>query len=331
MSERRARGIARWLVLVVALAYVVAVVVWTLLPGRSSEDADCAGVNLDLLSPFGSRGLFAPGDPLAEPAVLQFVVGVVLYLPVGVFVRVLWAHGVVVSAAAGLGLSLVMELTQLTGVWGLSPCAYRVFGLDDLLAGALGAALGSILSLALPRGWRIGGAVVTAPRPVTRWRRGLAMTCDWASVYLIGLALGAPVAAMLFVSGGRGAVEDARGALDAVSTCSALAITGAVALGTRRTIGDRILQLEYRGDALPPVAARVLRFVGGIGGYQILTAFTEGANPVSAAFVVVSIVLVFTTAKGRGLPGLASRQALADVRDQGATPPPAKTSASVDG
>lgn len=38
----------------------------------------------------------------------------------------------------GLGLSLGVELTQLTGIWGLYPCAYRQFDVDDLILNVAG-------------------------------------------------------------------------------------------------------------------------------------------------------------------------------------------------
>lgn len=47
--------------------------------------------------------------------------------------------------AAGLGLSLAVELTQLTAMWGLYPCAFRKFDLGDLLLNTVGVALGLLL------------------------------------------------------------------------------------------------------------------------------------------------------------------------------------------
>lgn len=45
----------------------------------------------------------------------------------------------------GFALSLAIELTQLSGFWGLYPCAYRKFDVDDLLLNTLGVALGAYL------------------------------------------------------------------------------------------------------------------------------------------------------------------------------------------
>ncbi len=46
----------------------------------------------------------------------------------------------------GLSLTVAVELTQLTGIWGLYPCAYRQFNVDDLLLNALGVICGAALT-----------------------------------------------------------------------------------------------------------------------------------------------------------------------------------------
>lgn len=51
-----------------------------------------------------------------------------------------WRVGV--AALAGLGLSLAVELTQLTAFWGLYPCPWRQFDLDDLVLNTAGVTLG---------------------------------------------------------------------------------------------------------------------------------------------------------------------------------------------
>jgi glycopeptide antibiotics resistance protein len=54
------------------------------------------------------------------------------------------------AVLSGFGLSLTVELTQLTGIWGLYPCPYRHFDIDDLILNTAGVALGFVLV----RGWR---------------------------------------------------------------------------------------------------------------------------------------------------------------------------------
>lgn len=46
-------------------------------------------------------------------------------------------------ALFGALLTLTVELTQLTGIWGLYPCAYRQFNVDDLLLNMLGVLAGA--------------------------------------------------------------------------------------------------------------------------------------------------------------------------------------------
>ena len=57
-------------------------------------------------------------------------------------------HKVSTRSAVGLTLALTFgaELTQLTGVWGVYPCAYRQFNVDDLMLNALGMLAGFILA-----------------------------------------------------------------------------------------------------------------------------------------------------------------------------------------
>ena len=55
--------------------------------------------------------------------------------------------------AVGFGavLTLLVELTQLTGIWGLYSCAYRQFNVDDLLLNFLGVVVGFLIGRDLPR------------------------------------------------------------------------------------------------------------------------------------------------------------------------------------
>lgn len=50
-----------------------------------------------------------------------------------------------VALAYGLGLSLFIELSQVTGLWGLYPCPYRTFDVTDLILNPFGVVLGFAL------------------------------------------------------------------------------------------------------------------------------------------------------------------------------------------
>lgn len=51
-----------------------------------------------------------------------------------------------IAALFGAVLTLSVELSQLTGVWGLFPCAYRQFNVDDLMLNMLGVTTGFALA-----------------------------------------------------------------------------------------------------------------------------------------------------------------------------------------
>lgn len=146
-------GFARFVLWAAALIYFMAIWTYTLLPLPDPDAVRCAGVNLDLFE-FVTEirdAVRRPGSTLTDPAVLQIVLNVLLFIPLGFFLRVLGGRGVVVAGLVGLGVSGFIEVTQLTGVWGLYPCAYRVFDVDDLLTNTLGAVVGSLMALVVPR------------------------------------------------------------------------------------------------------------------------------------------------------------------------------------
>jgi hypothetical protein len=51
----------------------------------------------------------------------------------------------------GFGVSLFFELTQLTGLWFIYPCPYRLFSVDDLILNTVGVPIGWLIGLALRR------------------------------------------------------------------------------------------------------------------------------------------------------------------------------------
>lgn len=318
----------RALVWTAALVYFWAVWTYTLLPLPDPATARCAGTNLDPLAFLGDiEGAVtrAGGHPVAvltDPAVLQLTLNVVLFVPLGFFVRVLGGRGTVTAGLVGLAVSGVVELTQLTGVWGLYPCAYRVFDVDDLLTNTVGALLGSVLAVVVPRRhWGRHGVVAPeAARPVTVPRRLLAMVCDWLAFTLVGAGVSVGVQALLlYVLNERATALEGRLATGA-GLAVALLLWTVLTLVTGRTVGDAAVRLHYTGGPLPVPAGRALRLLGGVGGYGVLQLaalagpLAAWAASLSLAFVVTAVVLTLVTAHGRGLPGLLSRQQAVDTR-----------------
>ncbi|MEZ3161950.1 VanZ family protein [Microbacterium sp. BWT-B31] len=299
------------------LVYFWALWAYTLLPLPDPGAIVCVGTNGDLFAFVDDvrDALAAGGSFVTRPAVLQLLLNVLLFVPLGFFVRVLGGRGVVVAGLVGLAVSAFVETTQLTGVWGLYPCAYRVFDVDDLLTNTTGAVIGSVLGLLVParlRGSeRMPGADL--PRPVTRRRRLLAMVCDLVGAWLTALAVGVVMQAALLALGAREEVEDGS-ASALVGDVVTIVVWLVVVLATGRTVGDLAVRLRFEGGPLPVALARVLRLVGGIGGYLVLSALPGAWGLAAAVFAVASLALVLTTDDRRGLPGLVSGQRLFDAR-----------------
>ena len=69
-------------------------------------------------------------------------------MPLGFLARAVFKRSLLVSTLITAGLSLAIELTQLTGIWGVYDCAYRIFDVDDLMTNTAGGLLGATLALA---------------------------------------------------------------------------------------------------------------------------------------------------------------------------------------
>lgn len=288
------------------LVYGLALWTYTLLPLPSGSDIRCVGVQtsplrfLDDIRQYPSASL---GALVHNPAAMQVVLNVLLFVPLGFFLRMIWRRGIVVSALTGLAISLLIETTQLTGVWGIYRCAYRFFDVDDLIANTAGAVVGAILSIALlpllPR--RRAGGVAPGPQPVTFWRRVLGMVCDVLLFLLLGGAAGLSVQAFRVFALGADAAGSA--AVDLAATGVPLVVFGLVAVATGRTPGDMAVQLTWRGGVKPLPLRGLLRCAGGIGGWQALVAFAPGWD--GLFLVAVVIALIATPGRG-GLGGLVS-------------------------
>ncbi|WP_315638158.1 MULTISPECIES: VanZ family protein [Microbacterium] len=317
--RRRGRlSLGRTLLWLAALVYFWAIWTYTLLPLPDPDTIRCVGAITDPMSVVRDvqKAFAAPGNPLRQPALLQLVFNVLLFVPLGAFLRVLGGRGLPTALVVGFGLSLLVETTQLTGVWGLYPCAYRFFDVGDLMTNTTGAVLGSVLALVVPRSLRGVQARADAdePRPVTRGRRALAMLCDGLANGFVVLAGGVAVQLWLeYVVQDRQAVLDGTLA-GTVSTAAACALWLVVILVTGRSVGDLAVQLRYTGSRLPAALARLLRWAGGIGGLTALGMLGGVFDALSSLLILVAIVLLFTTRQGRGLPGLLSGQHLEDAR-----------------
>lgn len=319
LSYRRRGGLTFWqfLLAFAALVYFLAIWTFTLLPLPDPAAIQCAGTNTNLFALVDDlrTAIGRPGNTLTDPLTLQLVLNVALFVPLGVLLRLMTGRGLPTALLVGVGLSLLIETTQLTGVWGLYPCAYRVFDVDDLLTNTTGAVVGSLLSLLLPRRLRSGPAETDPeePRPVTKGRRLLAMLCDLVGYSLFVLLVGVGVQLVRQQQG----LDLLGPQASIISGLAGVLLWTLLVLATGRTLGDLVVRLRFRGGPQPVAVARVLRLLGGIAAYgllDLLGTVWEPATTIALGFGVVVFLLAVVTRRGRGLPGLLTGQDLADSR-----------------
>jgi hypothetical protein len=170
--------------------YLCGLVAFTLFPLPDETAAFCAGrttadfLNLDPLH-----------DLVATPAgVAQLLLNVALFVPLGVLLRYRFRRGLLAAAGIGLAVSLAVEVTQGTAVFGLFGCPYRVADTGDLITNTAGAVAGWLLTL---------GRTAPEPQPSPDLdrpglaRRALAVGVD----LLIGFLATAVVLVVLTLAG----------------------------------------------------------------------------------------------------------------------------------
>ncbi|WP_394684877.1 VanZ family protein [uncultured Microbacterium sp.] len=317
--RRRGRlTVGRTLLWAAAAVYFWAIWTYTLIPVPASEVYRCAGVNLH---PFAfvdevRSAVAVSGRYLTDPVVLQVALNVLLFAPLGFFLRVLGGRGILIAGLVGFATSGIIETTQLTGVWGIFPCAYRVFDVDDLLANTVGALLGSVLAFVVPARHRgvEKAPYAETPRPVTRRRRLLGVVCDVVGVWLVGFAVAVVVQAVLVLLGGGASSFSTETVASLSGTVAAAGLWLGVVLATGRSIGDLATRVRFTNGVLPAWVARPLRFATGAGAYAVLEALPVPWSLLAVVVALATAALLLVWPDGRGLTGWIGRRRLVDDR-----------------
>lgn len=298
--------------------YGFALMSYTMLPLPTPGSYECVAPRL---APGASVADIAEFDTssaralLTNPAVLQIAFNVLLFLPLGFFTKLLWGRGVLATTLIGLGISLAIETSQLTGLWGIYPCAYRLFDVDDIIVNTGGALVGAVLASLLrlrtvaPRG-------DLGPRPVTFGRRLLGMLADLVVVGFVAAVAEVCRNLVLAAAPGYDPAVGAPAASPYLGWGAAIAVQLLLVVCIGRTAGDLIVNVKYKPGSVPAPIARPLRFLGGIGGYLALTApplVAAGLSWVSALFALALLVGVIATPDRSGLAGRLSGQRVIDA------------------
>lgn len=247
----------------------------------------------------------SPADLLRNAAFLQVVFNVLLFVPLGALLRWRRRTGLAVTTLVGLAVTLLIELTQLTGIWGLYECSYRFFEVDDLIANTLGAVLG----------WTAVALVVRhrprerpTPETVTRGRRVIGLVCDGLAMVIVGtLAALAWRAAMVELFDELPVRIDLV-LLTRVQWASAFLLQAVAVLGTGRTVGEWAVDIrpDARSERGWLLLRRLVRLLVGPGLFALLATADSGPYEAGLVAVVLLGLVMALIAPTRGLGGLIS-------------------------
>ena len=296
-----------WVLLLACAIYFVALWTYTLIPLPETLDYRCISPNFhpfafvdDIARNTAKVGRFR----LTDPMLLQVVFNVVLFMPLGGFLRLIFRRGVVFATVAGLVISGIIETTQLTGDWWLFPCAYRFFDVDDLIMNTLGALLGSLVVWPLVK--LLSKRSPAKVDRVTPGRRFMGVFADLMVIFFLYFPTQITCNAVQVYGLGRSADQ-----FEAwISITIAAGVTGLVeglwVFVDGRTCGEAIVDVRPL-DVRPLVVRRVIKFIAGVGGYIFLLATDFPYSGLALfVFALVSFILLFSTRTHRGLSGLVS-------------------------
>lgn len=142
-----------WLIVCATVTvYISGLFAFTLFPLNTAQGFICNRnpLRLTLFHSFASMMKYNTGNGLLELitswAFLQIFLNLLLFIPLGFLARAVFKRPLLVSTVIAFAVSLFIELSQITGLWGIYPCAYRIFDVDDLMVNTLGGFTGALLT-----------------------------------------------------------------------------------------------------------------------------------------------------------------------------------------
>lgn len=265
-----------------------------------------------------------PAALLQDWLVWEFALNMVLFIPFGLIVRRVfeWPRNVVLAAA--FGASLLIELTQFTGNWGLAPCSYRFADVTDLFTNTGGALIGIALEKVTPRLLSTKAHLLAQrdrTRPVTRRRRLLGMALDTWYLSLAAFVGGTAASAIYSLRHGPGQVLTTAQMLELERTiflgaglAATLIVVVPALVGNGASLGQRTVYLTPvpAGGSRWRLVLRALS-VQGIG--ALLFCFGP-AYPVFFALPLILISVLSISCGPRGLSCVLTGCQIQDARQR---------------
>ncbi len=186
------------------ILYLLTAYFLVILPLPSKEEVLMMPTKIPQLIPFDFVGDFVEAFKetsgvlsfLKSPIVYTTLFNIAITIPFGIYLRYYFKKKWYTTIIYTFLLSLYFEITQLTGLYGLYPKAYRLFDVDDLIINTLGGLIGylitPIVTIFLPDRDKIDKLSYKRGKVVSIYRRFLAFLIDifiFATIMFIMLAL----------------------------------------------------------------------------------------------------------------------------------------------
>ena len=171
------------------ILYALGLVAFTLYPLPADPATFCSTHNLQpQLNPFQ---FISDMQNSGLQALMQLGANLLFFVPLGIALRNIFGFKLIPTILTSIAVSLLIETAQLTGIFGIYPCAYRLFDVDDLLMNTLGGCLGFALAHVLPNWSKTAKreAINTEPGAIHRF---ITFACDHLFSSFVALLLSLP-------------------------------------------------------------------------------------------------------------------------------------------
>ena len=297
-------SLGRLFLILAFIPYLLALPLYTLLPQNGTIETLCHLSDRTL----ANTHLFRFIDDIRHQAAihgwrsvpgswafLQAFLNVLFFVPLGAFLTRVYRIPRWVVVLIGAGTSLAIELTQLTGNWGLSPCQYRYFDVDDLMLNTFGTIVGIAIApaLALFPGTNLKTSDRERVRPITRKRRFIQLFCDGV-IFILGTLAALVIVRLILGLVGHGELErPVQAGVTLLTTCVLFVVIPLVNGGA--TIGERtvLIRIRRRDGRAAPWPSILIKTMTGWGALGVLSALaTLGSSQASTARVLLVILAV---------------------------------------
>lgn len=120
---------------------------------------------------------------LKSGGLFEILANIVMQIPLGIYLRYYFKLSLKQTLLCGFLVSLLYELTQLTGLWFIYSHSYRLCSVDDLFDNTLGCVIGYLITplfaLLLPNRDELDRISIARERRATVTRRVCAILVDW--------------------------------------------------------------------------------------------------------------------------------------------------------